>query len=185
MRQNPIGYEASPPLKIPRGELATRARTAIHLESDGFRCAENWSILAGPTASRHPFRKTAISDLRNSSRRSRPGVVVGGWSIGRTRAHTRSHARRLNLLARGSLVSPDASFLRRQRCPRVRTPDTRPVTSLFTVATRIVASTIVVRRWAGPLLTRLPKLTHGFDDFFGFDSRNSLFLLSPVFVTPL
>ena len=34
-------------------------------------------------------------------------------------------------------------------------------------------------------LARLPQLTHGFDDFSGFDSRNSLFLLSPVFVTPL
>ena len=37
----------------------------------------------------------------------------------------------------------------------------------------------------GAILARLPQLTHGFDDFSGFDSRNSLFLLSPVFVTPL
>ena len=34
-------------------------------------------------------------------------------------------------------------------------------------------------------LARLPQLTHDFDDFPGFDSRNSLFLLSPIFVTPL
>ena len=38
---------------------------------------------------------------------------------------------------------------------------------------------------ASRALPRLPQLTHGFDDFSGFDSRNSLFLLSPVFVTPL
>ena len=34
-------------------------------------------------------------------------------------------------------------------------------------------------------LARLPQLTHGFDDFSSFDSRNSLFLLSHIFVTPL
>ena len=36
-----------------------------------------------------------------------------------------------------------------------------------------------------PILARLPQLTHDFDDFSRFDTRNSLILLSPVFVTPL
>ena len=34
-------------------------------------------------------------------------------------------------------------------------------------------------------LTRLPQLTHDCDDFSSFDSRNSLILLSPIFVIPL
>ena len=32
---------------------------------------------------------------------------------------------------------------------------------------------------------RLPQLTHDCDDFSSFDSRNSLILLSPIFVIPL
>ena len=36
-----------------------------------------------------------------------------------------------------------------------------------------------------PLLTRLPQLSHDFDDFSSFDSRSSLISLSPIFVTPL
>ena len=36
-----------------------------------------------------------------------------------------------------------------------------------------------------PGLTRLPQLTHDFDDFSSFDSRNSLISLSPIFVIPL
>ena len=45
----------------------------------------------------------------------------------------------------------------------------------------------VTRNWNESTVTlaRLPQLTHDFDDFPGFDSRNSLFLLSPIFVTPL
>ena len=35
------------------------------------------------------------------------------------------------------------------------------------------------------MLTRLPQLTHDFDDFSSFDSRNSLILLSAIFVIPL
>ena len=34
-------------------------------------------------------------------------------------------------------------------------------------------------------LTRLPQLSHDFDDFSSFDSRSSLISLSPIFVTPL
>ena len=34
-------------------------------------------------------------------------------------------------------------------------------------------------------LPRLPQLTHDFGYFSSFDSRNSLILLSPIFVTPL
>ena len=34
-------------------------------------------------------------------------------------------------------------------------------------------------------LARLPQLTHDCDDFSSFDSRNSLILLSPIFVIPL
>ena len=37
----------------------------------------------------------------------------------------------------------------------------------------------------GVALTRLPQLTHDYDDFSSFDSRNSLILLSPIFVIPL
>ena len=36
-----------------------------------------------------------------------------------------------------------------------------------------------------PVLTRLPQLTHDFDDFSSFDSRNALISLSPIFVIPL
>ena len=36
-----------------------------------------------------------------------------------------------------------------------------------------------------PKLTRLPQLTHDFDDFSSFDSRNALISLSPIFVIPL
>ena len=35
------------------------------------------------------------------------------------------------------------------------------------------------------VLTRLPQLTHDFDDFSSFDSRNALISLSPIFVIPL
>ena len=35
------------------------------------------------------------------------------------------------------------------------------------------------------VLARLPQLAHDFDDFSSFDSRNSLILLSPIFVIPL
>ena len=35
------------------------------------------------------------------------------------------------------------------------------------------------------VLARLPQLTHDFDDSSSFDSRNSLILLPPIFVTPL
>ena len=46
------------------------------------------------------------------------------------------------------------------------------------------------RRWitidtSRVALARLPQLTHDFDDFSRFDTRNSLILLSPIFVTPL
>ena len=34
-------------------------------------------------------------------------------------------------------------------------------------------------------LARLPQLTHDFDDFSSFDSRNALISLSPIFVIPL
>ena len=34
-------------------------------------------------------------------------------------------------------------------------------------------------------LPRLPQLTHDFDDFSSFDSRNALISLSPIFVIPL
>ena len=33
--------------------------------------------------------------------------------------------------------------------------------------------------------SRLPQLSHDFDDFSSFDSRSSLISLSPIFVTPL
>ena len=36
-----------------------------------------------------------------------------------------------------------------------------------------------------PPLARLPQLTHDFDDFSSFDSRNALISLSPIFVIPL
>ena len=55
-----------------------------------------------------------------------------------------------------------------------------------------------VLRWVGPVflvallaanaiaaLARLPQLTHDCDDFSNFGSRNSLILLSPIFVTPV
>ena len=54
-----------------------------------------------------------------------------------------------------------------------------------TERTRKVSGMILLVVLINPTLARLPQLTHGFDDFFGFDSRNSLFLLSPIFVTPL
>lgn len=46
--------------------------------------------------------------------------VVGIASLSHTREHLRSHARTLNPLARGYLVSPDANFLLRQRCAPMR-----------------------------------------------------------------
>ena len=43
----------------------------------------------------------------------------------------------------------------------------------------------LANNFAAAVLTRLPQLSHDFDDFSSFDSRSSLISLSPIFVTPL
>ena len=56
-------------------------------------------------------------------------------SLRHTCPHMHRHARALNPLARGFPIWTDANFLLRQRCARVRKPNTRPATRPLTATT--------------------------------------------------
>ena len=85
----------------------------------------------GAAAPCSPTTKPLATDR---SRRSSQGGAEGILSIRHSCEHVRSHARRLNPLARGCLIQPDAKFLLRQDCARVRAPNTGGASSSLTAA---------------------------------------------------
>ena len=95
-----------------------------------------------------------------------------------------------------SYLAPSAPASRRWRDGFIRTFLTRDVPDLGSTIPPLTLRRFwtMLAHWHGQIwngaefgraLARLPQLTHDFDDFSSFDSRNALISLSPIFVIPL
>ena len=107
---------AAPRRRFHTAHSSQTHRGARHVEAGGFALVDSWTVLAVPTTFGNLFRNAMMSDSLTSSRRSRPRRSMGISAIRRSCGHMRSHTRRLNPLARGILIPPEARFFLRQRC---------------------------------------------------------------------
>jgi len=116
------------------GTFSTRDRPAR--EGRNPRTGEPIAIAASRTPAFKPGKTLRDAVNRDRPRRFRQGGDMGIPAIRRSRAETRSHARRLNPIARGILTRPDADFPLRQRCAPLRMPNTGAATDPLSVTVR-------------------------------------------------
>ena len=115
--RNPATGRASPS-PLPRRRRSRPARRSA------MRSTGNRGEAPGRSITSQPARASRTSAVV-PDRCLWQGRDIPKSAIGHTCEHMRSHAPRLNPLARGFLLWPDANFRLRQSCPRMRMPSTQ------------------------------------------------------------